>query len=219
MTGGGSTHYGTPGGSAQREHARRRDGREQRTRKRFPRLGGVVLALSDKPQHERAWERGALGEELVAASLAERCHAGVVVLHDLRVPGTRANIDHVAVAPSGVWVVDAKRYTGKVEVHKPLLGSASLRIAGRDKTGLVKGLLEQVELVTRIVQDVRPAVPVRGAFCFVDSELPLLGTLSIERLLVLSRRGLAKRVNAGGNASADDVRAVVAAIGARLPSA
>ncbi len=31
-----------------------------------------------------------------------------IVLHDVRIPGTRATIDHVVVASSGVWVVDTR---------------------------------------------------------------------------------------------------------------
>lgn len=40
---------------------------------------------------------------------------GVIALHDRRVPGTKGNIDHLAVGPGGVYIVDAKRYEGKVE--------------------------------------------------------------------------------------------------------
>jgi hypothetical protein len=32
-----------------------------------------------------------------------------IVLHDLRVPGSRASVDHVVIAASGVWVVDSRR--------------------------------------------------------------------------------------------------------------
>jgi hypothetical protein len=51
---------------------------------------------------------------------------------DRRIRRSRANIDHIAVASSGIWVIDAKRYNGKVEVRKPLLGTPKLIIAGRD---------------------------------------------------------------------------------------
>ena len=43
--------------------------------------------------------------------------AEVVLLHDRRIPRSRANIDHIAVAPSGVTVVDAKAVKGKVRVR------------------------------------------------------------------------------------------------------
>jgi nuclease-like protein len=39
-----------------------------------------------------------------------------------RVSTSRANIDHIAIAPSGVWVIDSKRYKGRVSVSRPLLG-------------------------------------------------------------------------------------------------
>jgi hypothetical protein len=40
----------------------------------------------------------------------------VFVLHDRRIPRTRANIDHIAVTRSGaVWAIDAKNYRGKVQ--------------------------------------------------------------------------------------------------------
>ena len=92
-----------------------------------------MLALGGAPHHETAWARGASGEEYVARSSAKYLNDEACVLHDRRVPGSQANIDHIAVAPSGVWVIDSKCYKGKVAVSKPLLGTAKLTIAGRDK--------------------------------------------------------------------------------------
>ena len=37
-----------------------------------------------------------------------------MVLHDRLRPGTTANIDHPAEPPTGVWMIDAKRYNGQV---------------------------------------------------------------------------------------------------------
>lgn len=115
---------GQAGASAAREHERRRDHREQRTRERHPRVGGLLLLLRDAPQHETAWQRGAAGERAVAESLEQRVSDGsVVLLHDRRIPRSRANIDHLAVAPSGVYVIDAKNYTGKFRVERPWFGA------------------------------------------------------------------------------------------------
>ena len=75
---------------------------------------GVVLALNDEPRSTRAWAIGARGEEKLAEALD-----GFTVLHDRRVSGTRGNIDHVVVAPAGVFVVDAKRYEGRIEIRNP----------------------------------------------------------------------------------------------------
>jgi hypothetical protein len=207
---------GTPGASARREGARRRANRERRVRERHPRIGNLLLALQDAPQHEQAWDRGASGEEAVAASLARRCGDNVLFLHDRRIPGSRANIDHIAVTATGVWVIDPKRYKGKVEVHKPLFGEAKLTISGRDRSKLIDGLEKQVSLVRGVVG---PDVEVHGALCMVDAELPMLGTLSFRGYPLLYPRGLAKRLNAAGPLERAKVRAVAEQLREHFPSA
>jgi hypothetical protein len=37
-----------------------------------------------------------------------------VVFHDLAVPGSPANVDHLVIGPSGVFVVDSKQWAGSV---------------------------------------------------------------------------------------------------------
>ena len=106
----------TAGASARRECERRRQRREQRIRERFGPLGGIAVALSSQPAHERAWASGAEGEEELAARLARwTADAGVVLLHDRRIPGSSANIDHLAIGPTGVYVIDAERYKAGFE--------------------------------------------------------------------------------------------------------
>ncbi len=123
-------------------------------------------------------------------ALEQRCRPEVAVLHDRRIPGSRANIDHIAITPTGVWVIDTKRYKGRIEVAKPLFGAAKLRIGGRDRTKLVAALATQVAIVEPAVASVGlgAAVPVRGAFCLVHGDLPLLGTVTIAGFPLLQRR-------------------------------
>ena len=101
---------GTAGASARREFERRKARREDRIRAAHPRLGGVILAVSDEPQSTTAWAVGALGEERLGQGLDRLAGDTVRLLHDRRIPGSRANIDHIAVTASGVYVVDAKKY-------------------------------------------------------------------------------------------------------------
>jgi hypothetical protein len=63
-----------------------------------------------------AWRRGAAGERRTARLLAplERC--GWAVLHDLAIPGTPANIDHLVIGPGGVVVIDTKQYRGRLRL-------------------------------------------------------------------------------------------------------
>ena len=53
------------------------------------------------------WRRGASGERLTSQMLGDLPRRWTV-WHDLRVPGSRANIDHVVVGRTGVWVIDTK---------------------------------------------------------------------------------------------------------------
>jgi ElaB/YqjD/DUF883 family membrane-anchored ribosome-binding protein len=48
-----------------------------------------------------AWRRGAAGERRTARLLGPLERQGWVVLHDVAVPGSRANIDHLAIGPGG----------------------------------------------------------------------------------------------------------------------
>jgi Nuclease-related domain len=210
---------GTAGASARAEHARRRANRERRVREKHPRVGGLILALQDEPGHEQVWARGAVGEEAVARTLAKYCNDQVVILHDRRISGSRANIDHIAIAPSGVWVIDSKRYKGKVATQKPLFGKPKLTIGGRDKTKLIDGLASQVATVEKVMATVAPGTPLRGVLCFVDADLPMLGNLSFNGYLLLYPKRLAKRLNAYGPLAPERVKAVAAELAQRFPPA
>ena len=78
--------------------------------------------LEQAERDERAWTAGAAGERLVAEKLEELTARGWRVLHDVRWPGRpKANLDHVLVGPGGVIVIDAKNWTGNVEVRNGIL--------------------------------------------------------------------------------------------------
>jgi hypothetical protein len=62
----------------------------------------------------RAWRDGARGERATARRLRRLHRHGYVVFHDVAIPGTPANADHLVIGPPGVILVDSKRYTGRV---------------------------------------------------------------------------------------------------------
>ena len=207
---------GSPGASARREHERRRTARERAVRNRHPRLGDLLLALGQAPAHERAWERGAEGEERAAGRL-ERLLAGtdIFLLHDRRIPGSGANIDHLAVGPGGVTVIDTKRLVGKVEV-RGRGARLELRVGGRDRTKLLDGAERQRSAVEAVIE----AVDVRAALCFVDTAgLPLLGRLTPRGILVDGPRGVARLAKRPGPSHATATRAIVALLESTFPPA
>ena len=111
----------------------------------------------------------------MGARLGSLVSESVAVLHDRRIPGTKANIDHIAVTAAGVWVIDAKRYKGRPElkVEGGLLRPRveKVLVGRRDCTKLVDGVLKQVDLVRDVVGD----LPVTGVLCFVEADWPLIG--------------------------------------------
>ena len=62
-----------------------------------------------------AWRRGAAGEQRTARLLSPLERQGWVVLHDLAVPDSRANLDHLVIGPGGVFVIDSKQYRGRLQ--------------------------------------------------------------------------------------------------------
>jgi hypothetical protein len=90
-----------------------------------PRLGLVLGALAAmaagwtlrfQPSPEAvAWRRGAAGERRTARVLAALERQGWAVLHDLAVPRSQANIDHLVIGPGGVFVIDSKQYRGRLQ--------------------------------------------------------------------------------------------------------
>ena len=59
-----------------------------------------------------AWRRGAHGERRTARLLAPLERHGYQVFHDLAISGSAANVDHLVVGPTGVFVIDSKCYRG-----------------------------------------------------------------------------------------------------------
>jgi hypothetical protein len=89
----------------------------------LPRAGLVGLAaaalvgwrLQFRPSEQaRTWQRGAAGERRTARLLDRLTRDGYVVFHDLAVPGSPANVDHLVIGPSGMFVIDSKQWTGSV---------------------------------------------------------------------------------------------------------
>ena len=170
---------GQGGASAVVEFQRRHDARQERVKTNHPRIGGFLLAVFDDPQSTRAWSVGAEGERMLSEMLASVAGESLRVLNDRRIPRTQANIDHLVVCPSGVFVVDAKRYRNarpELRVEGGLFRPRTelLYVGGRDRTALVDGMRKQVALVRAALDD-QPEVPVQGVLCFVDADWPVFG--------------------------------------------
>ncbi len=109
-----------------------------------------------------SWEAGAAGERVVGEVVDRLTASGWTVLHDVAWPGRqRANIDHIAVGPGGVFVVDAKNWSGRLEVR-----DGQLRQNGRSRHAALEG----VARATVAVMAFNPRVATYGVLCLVGDE-------------------------------------------------
>ncbi len=166
------------------EIARRRE-EDERTRQRHRYVGGLSVALRGLTQPRPgvdvapgSWEKGAVAEEGLGRLLDDLAPTGYPVLHDRRKPGTRYNIDHLVVAPDGVWIIDMKNYTGQLERRATgtiLRPDSDLYVGGRRRTALVEKMAWQTETVRTAVGDVLigHGGAIRPVLCFVGVTMPV----------------------------------------------
>lgn len=142
-----------------------------------------MLAIADKPINPdtKAWATGADGEEVFAKFLDKFAGTGPYFVHDRRIPPGKSNIDHIVVSPTGVYVIDAKNYTGRATldvkggIFTPRV--ERLLVGGRDRTKLVDGVRRQVDKVRELLTQIGVSqdVPVHGMLCFIEGDWPLIG--------------------------------------------
>jgi hypothetical protein len=88
------------------------------------------------------------GKTGTAHLLAPLEREGWIAVHDLRVPGSRANIDHVMLGPPGVLVVDSKNWSGTVEVT-----ADTVLHSGRNRERQLAALLWEASAVDQALRE------------------------------------------------------------------
>lgn len=138
------------------------DGAAEQARLAAERVAKLRSQLNRAERAERAWAAGAEGEARVARILEELQTHGWRVLHDVRWPGRpKANLDHVLVGPGGVIVVDAKNWTGNVQLRNGVL-----RQNGYSREREVTGVIEQGAAVAALLEPQHRRYA-QGWFCMV----------------------------------------------------
>src|SRR5829696_79110 len=130
-------------------------------------LVGLVAAalvgwwLRFRPSEQaRSWRRGAEGERHTARLLDRLTGDGYVVFHDLAVPGSLANVDHLVIGSTGLFVIDSKQWSGSV--HQSADGLAWHNHYRLDRT--LERVRWQAEAVGRLLGTrIHPLVCVHGA--------------------------------------------------------
>ena len=173
-----------------------------RVNDRFPRLGPLLLKVVPEPQGTKAWATGAEGERIVGRLLDDLAQAGVVSLHDRRKPRSQANIDHIAIGPAGIYVIDAKKYKGRVE-RRDVGGWARtdrrLYVGGRERTPLVMSVIAQAGAVRSVLGHEFARVPITPVLCFVHADIGLFTTpFLLQGAQITWRRPLRRQLSRPG---------------------
>jgi hypothetical protein len=95
------------------------------------------------------WELGAAAEAETARALAALVARGWHVRHDLALPGSRANLDHVLVAPDGtVVVLDTKRWH---RAYPTQLVGGRVCCGTQDRHGQVEAVVRYAARVAKVL--------------------------------------------------------------------
>lgn len=143
----------------------------------------VLSALFEVPSHVLAWQRGAIGEEETANALA-KLPSSFVVLHDRRIPRSNANIDHIVIGPPGVFVVETKRYSGRLTVR-----GDDVFVAGRRRSEIVEQVRREADVVASVLRAAGEAGEVTPILCIHRAELPWRAA-RVGGVAIVSGRGL-----------------------------
>ncbi len=133
--------------------------------------------VSDDPQQIDGWSSKSPGQQRLAMELTDALDGSGVVLHSRTFAGTRLGIDHLVVAPTGIWVIDARADEGRIEwrdhgdAHRP---DRRLYVGGADETHSIGPLAHKVASLRRALEPCGFAgAPVTTAVCFADADFAL----------------------------------------------
>jgi nuclease-like protein len=130
-------------------------------------VGGIgAYTILQLPADALYWDKGARGERMTGESLSALEEDGFVLLHDRQLPGSRANIDHIAIGPSGVYVIDSKNLSGSVGVM-----NERLFISDHDRQSYIESIHRQAiatqvalsEAMNKFRLTVTPVLCIHGA--------------------------------------------------------
>ncbi|MDW3214975.1 MAG: nuclease-related domain-containing protein [Ilumatobacteraceae bacterium] len=148
------------------------------------------------------WERGAEGERRIAAVL-DRLPTEYVVFHDLQLPNSKANVDHLVIGPTGIWAVDSKNYSNPVTIGSGK-GAGMLWTGRRPLTKTIETSIWEASVVAELV-----GYPVDPLMCILAPSLPR-NTFEWDGLRLCSPSHLRRELESGDGTI--DVAAAASAV-------
>lgn len=149
-----------------------------------------IWAVGRLPGEALAWGRDAAAQRRTADSLDELRAAGYVVLHDRLAPGLRTNLDHIAIGPAGVLVIETRNLRGKLTI-----AGEKVFVGERTRTGVIDETYRGALAVQLALGDRLNALrsTVRPVLC-VHRTIQLLLDNEVQGVRVVSGPQLARAV-------------------------
>lgn len=225
LAGDATIDAGDAGSSAAAEGERRAARKIEEVRRKYGDHAANVAREMAGRDASASWGKGSEGESWLASYIAREVGDSVIALHDRLVPGTRGNIDHIFVASTGVWVVDAKAYKGKLVQREagPLWRRENeVFVGGRNRSSLASGVVRQVDAV---IAAMRPDESFRGtevhaALCFTEAGWGLLDfPFQVGNVWVMYPGALKKRLRKRGPLSQESMERFARRLDLSLPPA
>ncbi len=136
-------------------------------------VGRFVARLAGDPQSATPSDTNASAERRLALRLDTELPDAAVVLHGRKVPSTRGNVDHLALTPSGIWLIDVTHYPGTIErrnVGPPWSRRVRLYIDNEDHQHLATGMRWQITSLRAQLDTIGSGdTPIRAVLCFAGS--------------------------------------------------
>lgn len=187
-----------------------------------PLWGGVVLlfdlalvmsALLSTPNSISAWQTGAEGEVRTGRLLEPLEREGFRIIHDRKIPGSRANIDHIVIGPPGIFVIETKSLAGSLQIR-----GNDIFVGGRRKTGMIDEVKREALAVESALAEELAAHgwTVTPVICVHRADLPWFRS-EVAGVRIMSGKDLVKRLRTADRVlSPADVERLAALAAARL---
>ncbi len=138
----------------------------------------IPVLGADVPPHPAWLRRPVLGRHAdrdLRGHLERELHGMGSVLHDVRLTGTTHTLDHLVVAPSGIWLIDVVHIHGRItkrDIGTRVDPELRLVLDGTDRSALVDelGILRQTR---HAIAAMKFGIEVQTATCLVDATWPM----------------------------------------------
>lgn len=162
---------------------------------------------------------------MMSLMLQRHLRSEATLLNDRAIPNAKINVDHVVVAPSGVWAVDAKKWGGVIDYRPPNSKRVKERlfVDGKDQTRKIEEIYDFLIPIAQVIGD--PKIPVHPAMAFVEAEFTLRtgfrllvkGPFVHDGVMLADPRRLIRKINRDGPLDAATISRTASWLNAQLP--